>query len=219
MNMKHPLLFVSALLLMLFVMTSPLFAQDETIKVQKPVIQTPPMSVTYSPDYCEFSAKFPEEPYKIQECEDDAGTNCFEQVSFTRVYELSSTVTLRIVCNPSDPKVYSEYSAAVMGATLKGMTRDNYVKELHNSYREADGYKQAGLVAEGIKGMTDKIYVAQLWIGRQSVLTVEAQMIGEPNDAGDALFSVLLDNIGYTGVKLDDKKKEESDKKEEEEKK
>jgi hypothetical protein len=204
-----------SLMLLAMTISFAAFAQDEVTKVQKPVIKRPDMPSIYSPDYCEFTAKFPEEPYKAEQC--DADGKCFEQVSFTRVYELSSTVSLRVVCNPSEPNLYTEYTPAVMEAALKGMTRANYVKEINSSYREGDGYKQAGLVAEGVQGVTDKIYIAQLWIGRQSVMSIEAQMIGVPNDAGDVLFSTLLDNVGYTGVKKpapesenkDDEKKSE----------
>jgi hypothetical protein len=155
----------------------------------------------YSPDYCEFNASFPEEPYKLKQCEDGDQTKCFEQLSYTQVFELSATVTFRVVCNPSKPELFKQYSPQVMEAALKGMTREHYVKEIDSNYRDGNGYKQAGLVAQGTSGRSDKIYIAQLWIGQQSVMSVEAEMIGEPSDAADALFSSLLAGVQYSGIK------------------
>lgn len=208
------------LLAALMLMSFPAFAQapEITPKVEKPKINVPPMTHTYSPDYCEFSASFPDEPYKVQECEDPEKTKCFEQVSYTQVYDLSSTVALRVVCNPSPPEIYKDYTAEVLGLTLKGMTQNNYVETINDTFREEDGYKHAGLVAQGIEGRSDKIYIAQMWIGRQSVLTLEAEMVGEPNDAGDALFSKLLENVRYTGVKISKKDGDKDEEKDEEKK-
>lgn len=202
---------------MLLAMTTYVYAADEAKpeddkkteqSEEKPKEEAPAKAETptetgfpYSPDYCEFKANFPEEPYKLKQCDDTDPTKCFEQLSYTQVFELSSTVTFRVVCNPSKPELFKQYSPEVMEAALKGMTRAHYVKEIDSNFREGNGYKQAGLVAQGTSGRSDKIYIAQLWIGQQSVMSVEAEMIGEPNDAADALFSNLLKGVEYSGIK------------------
>jgi DNA polymerase II small subunit/DNA polymerase delta subunit B len=158
--------------------------------------------VEYSPEYCEFTARFPEEPYRLSYCPNPKSPEkCYEQASYTQVFELSSTVRLKVACTPSSEDLYTQYSPEVMQATLRGMTRRKYVKEIDHSQREGDGYKEAGLVAQGAEGRSDKIYIAQLWIGRHSVMTVEAEMIGETVDSADALLSSLLNGVRYTGVK------------------
>ena len=50
-------------------------------------------------------------------------------------------------------------------------------------------------------GNMPTIYIAQLWIGKQSAFSVEAELIGDAHDAADTLFSDVLKTIRYTGVK------------------
>lgn len=204
--MKHFLL----ILLLLFT-PLPVFAQDEETPAAEEEAQEEEAadpSLTYSPDYCEFSVTFPDAPYTSRRCEDEEKTRCYEQISYTQVYELSATVNFRIICNPVDESLYEDYSAQVMEATLRAMTKDSVVKEFNSAFREEDGFKQAGLVGEGKVGRMPMIYLAQLWIGKQSALSIEAELIGEAHNAADTLFSDILKTIHYSGVKeLDPPKK------------
>lgn len=155
--------------------------------------------VTYSPPPCEFSVTFPDEPYKRQECGDESKKEtCVEKISYTQVYEMASTVNFRLSCNPIGAEVIENYSKEVMEATLKAMTKDTVVKTFESSSREEEGYKQAGLVGEGKSGTMPTIYIAQLWIGKKSAMSVEAEMIGEPNKEADKLFSDILKSVRYT---------------------
>ncbi|MEM7650759.1 MAG: hypothetical protein AAF204_01595 [Pseudomonadota bacterium] len=159
-------------------------------------------SVTYSPDFCEFEITFPDEPYSVRRCEDpQTKERCYDLVSYTQVYEMSATVNFRVICNPVDESVYEDYSAQVMEATLKAMTKDSVVDDHQSAFREEDGYKQAGLVGEGKVGAMSTIYIAQLWIGKQSAFSVQAELIGEAHDTADQLFSDILKSVGYTGEK------------------
>ena len=45
-------------------------------------------------------------------------------------------------------------------------------------------------------GRTSTIYIAQLWIGKKSAFSVEAEVIGEGVDDADKLFSDILRSIG-----------------------
>ena len=128
---------------------------------------------------------FPDEPLTSRRCEDPEKTRCYDLVSYTQVYEMASTVNFRIICNPVDESLYDEYSAQVMEATLRAMTKRSVVDEFNSAFREEDGYKQAGLVGEGKVGSMPTIYIAQLWIGKQSVMSVEAELIGEAHNAAD----------------------------------
>lgn len=150
----------------------------------------------YSPEFCEFSVTFPSEPYKSRRCDKQADNKCYDLISFTQVYEMSSTVNFRVICNPIGEEIKAAYSPEVMKATLKAMTKQSVVQEFNTSYREEENYKQAGLVGEGLVGRTPTIYVAQLWIGEKSALSVEAELIGEPMDEADGLFSNVLKSVG-----------------------
>ncbi len=152
---------------------------------------------TYAPDFCEFSVTFPEAPYKTRRCEDEAKAKCYDQISYTKVFALSSTVNFRVICNPIGEEVKEKYNAEVMKSTLRAMTSRSAVQTFETSFREEERYKQAGLVGSGLVGKTPTLYIAQLWIGNRSALSVEAELIGEAADDADALFSEILRSVGY----------------------
>lgn len=151
---------------------------------------------TYSPDFCEFTATFPEEPYTSRKCEDDTENRCYDLVSYTQVFDLDTTVNFRVICNKISEEVHANYSGQIMEATLKAMTEDTVVKTFNTSFREEENFKQAGLVGEGKVGRTPTIYIAQLWIGKKSALSVQAELIGDSAEAADQLFSDVLRSIG-----------------------
>lgn len=198
MNGKLMLRFLALLLLL----PSLAFAQEDAVDT----------SSTYSPDFCEFSVTFPSAPYKSRRCEKEVSNKCFDLVSYTQVYEMSSTVNFRVICNPIGDQIKDAYSPEVMQATLKAMTKQSVVQEFNTSFREEENYKQAGLVGEGLVGRTPTIYVAQLWIGKNSALSVEAELIGEPMADADSLFSDVLKSVGLKGGPSEAESEPEDDK-------
>ena len=155
---------------------------------------------TYSPDFCEFTISFPSEPYTSRRCENELSKDrCYDLVSYTQVYDLSSTVNFRVICNPVGDDVIKSYSEEVMKATLRAMTKKSVVSEYNTSFREEESgkYKQAGLVGEGLSGRTPTIYIAQLWIGEKSAFSLEAELIGEPDEGPDELFRNVLMSVGH----------------------
>ena len=158
-------------------------------------VATNELSYRYGPEYCEFEARFPSEPYITQRCDHEDGDQCFDHVSFTQVFGLDSTINFRIICNPVESSVISDYSGEVMAATLRAMSKQTHVDVQNTAYREAASYKQAGLVGEGLSGNTQMIYIAQLWIGQKSAMTVEAELIGDALSEADQLFSDILRSV------------------------
>ncbi len=156
-----------------------------------------PVPSTYRPDYCEFAVTFPAEPYTSRRCDSENEKTCYDLVSFTKVFDLDATVNFRVICNPVNAEIYSHYTGEVMELTLKAMTKRSVVQTFDTSFREEEGYKQAGLVGEGHAGTQSTVYIAQLWIGRGSALSVEAEMIGGPTDASDKLFSDVLQSVHF----------------------
>ena len=178
-------------LILLLLIPCAAFAQNEENTILEEKV---PLSNTYSPDYCEFTVTFPSEPYKSRRCEGE--DRCYDLISYTQVYDMASTVNFRFICNPIGEEILEAYSEDVMRATLKAMTKQSVVEEFNTSYREEEDYKQAGLVGEGLSGRTPTIYIAQLWIGSQSALSVEAELIGEPMVEADELFRDVLASVG-----------------------
>jgi hypothetical protein len=173
--------------------------EEEAPAEEKRVANPALHPMTYSPDYCEFTVGFPDEPLIENVCENGNPDRCFDQVSFIHTFDLQATVSFRVICNKIDKEVYKHYSAAVMEATLKEMTKKTTVQTFDTSYREEKGYKQAGLVGEGKMGRSSTIYLGQLWIGSQSAMSVEAEIVGDPNHDADLLFSNVLKSVKYIG--------------------
>ena len=154
---------------------------------------------TYAPDYCDFSATFPEEPYIINQCEDPNNKDtCYNLISYTKVFGLSSTVRAEIICNPGSPELFEKFSTGVMEATVREMTKDTVSQTFEVKSREEEEYRHTSLFGKGRKGLQDTIYIAQLWASKNSIMSVEAEMIGQQSDEADALFANILGNIGHT---------------------
>ena len=136
---------------LLFWIATSCFASLALLAITNPLYAQTQNSYEYSPSPCEFKADFPEEPYITKQCAANDPKNCFEKASYTQVYELNATVSVSIVCNPSTEKLYQDYTKEVMDTALKGTSRSHAVKLIDQSFREDDGYKQAGLVGEGTK--------------------------------------------------------------------
>ena len=75
--------------------------------------------------------------------------------------------------------------------------------------------KVASLSGSGKTGLNENIYVAELWIGRNSVFTIEAELIGEHHESADQAFGSILQSVGLKDapVKAEDGKKKEDGKK------
>ncbi len=173
------------------VLCTPALAQDEVATK----LDTP----QYSPDYCEFTATFPEEPYITSRCEnpDDPNT-CFNLISYTKVFEPSASLRVEIICNPSTPAMYEQFQPETMEKTVTAMTQGSVIEAFELSTRQDDEYRQTGLVGKGRKGLDDTIYLAQLWIGQSSIMSVEAELSGIQMDESDKMFADILGSIGYT---------------------
>jgi hypothetical protein len=164
------------------------------------VIEPKDLTHKYSPDYCEFETSFPEEPYIENKCDGGEDRNkCYDLVSYTQTFALDATVTMRVVCNKIGQDIKDKYDETVMIKTLEAMTKEKVVQQFSTSYREdEDGnYRLAGLVGEGKLGMIPSIFIAQMWLGKNSAMTIEAELVGEQFNESDALFRDLLRGVSY----------------------
>lgn len=179
---RKRLLTILSTALAIFIHSSPAHAEGEYV---------------YSPAYCDFTATFPEEPQISKMCEDKDPTACYDLVSYTKVFDMASTVQIDIICNPSTEKVYDSLTAEKMIETVINMTKDTVLKTDNTSSRDGEGYRQAGLVGTARMGMDESIFLAQLWSSKTSLMSVKAQLIGEQRDASDELFAKILRTIGH----------------------
>lgn len=170
-------------IVLLLLITSPALAEDE------------PEGVTYSPDYCGFEITFPSQPYTMRKCEDKSEKRCYEEVSFTKVFSINTSIKITAICNTIGDDIYQAYDEEVMKATLKAMTKDNVLETYDLTFGETAEYKQAGLIGQSEQGRTSSLYIAQLWINDSSAFSIEAELIGEMMDKADETFSLVLKSV------------------------
>lgn len=203
------------LLFALIGLTFVLDARAETSDGLKPGETSKLDTKSYSPDYCDFSATLPEEPYISKRCEDDSKEEtCFNLISYTKVFDMASTVKIEIICNPSDPKMYEQLTEETMETTVRAMTKETVIEAYEVNSRDETVYRQSGLVGKGRVGMDESIYIAQLWSSPKSLMSVEAQIIGAQMDESDKMFAAILKSIGYVGEHKSEKDSEEKPKEE-----
>ncbi len=149
----------------------------------------------FAPDFCDFEITFPEPPVVQQKCLPDGG--CFDVNSYTMVYDLQTTVDVTVTCNPSTPDAYEEYNEGVMKAALSGMIDNKNLTSHEVRYQtlKDQKVKNAALTGAGITGRSEKIYSGQLWIGPNSVFTVQAELIGSAHTDADKSFRDILASI------------------------
>ncbi|MCK6418928.1 MAG: hypothetical protein L6Q57_08365 [Alphaproteobacteria bacterium] len=194
------LLVLVALLALSFADT--LSAQEEKNQeeIQKEeASETKKKEPSFPPPFCNFTISFPQEPdiQKICDKKNKARINCFEQARYTYTYTDGSKIDVRAICNRMTQDIYDHYSERVMDMTVKAMINRALMDHYETSYRAETNYKQAALVGEGKRNRKPTIFIAQLWIGQQSSLSVEAEMSNEKNKLADEVFSKLLKSIHY----------------------
>lgn len=152
----------------------------------------------YSPDYCQFTVTFPDDAYETHKCENpEDPTTCYDLITYTKVFDLSTTVRFEIICNPGSPELYENFTEKVMEDTVKAMTKDTVVETYEVRTNQREEYRHTGLVGKGKKGLYDTLLITQLWIADQSIMSVEAEVIGETREDADRLFAEILQTIGY----------------------
>ncbi len=183
-------------LIPLLLLTAPLHAEeekkDEAQAEEAKKVEADDKATRFAPDFCDFEITFPEPPAIAQKCIED---KCYDVHSYTMVYDLQTTVDVSATCNPSTPEDYKRYNDQVLKAALYGMI-DNRNLTSHNiKFTQMETVKNASLTGTGITGSQEKIYTGQLWIGPNSVFTVQAELVGSAHEQADTSFGKILSSI------------------------
>ena len=180
--------------LLIILLTTPASAEDK--KLDDILAENnPPPAGYYSPEFCDFEITFPEKPYTSKRCPSGTGQECYNIHGFMMVYDLTTTVDVTANCAPSTPENYNRYNEAVVKAALNGMVSRANIKNFTISTQNVEETRQGSLLGTGTHGKQDTIYNAQLWVGQNSILTVEAKLIGADHDKADKVFSYILKSM------------------------
>ncbi len=147
----------------------------------------------FAPDFCDFEMTFPEAPLTSERCLPSG--QCYTLQTYTMVYDLHTTVDISVNCTPSTTESFGQYSKGVMKAALAGMIEERNLDTYDINYSEDEKTKSASLTGTGKTGAQDKIYTAQMWIGQNSVFTVQAELIGGAHDVADKSFGDILKSL------------------------
>lgn len=165
-----------------------------------------PETYRFEKSGCDFTVEFPEAPYTSKRCSEPDPTNltrardCYEVVTYTQIYDMTTTVNVSLSCNKSSQTAYEQYSESVMRATLQGMANQNALDDASINFKQVEGMNMAGLSGTGRTGRQDQIYIAQLWVSEHSVMTIEGQIIGDARHDADKTFSDILRSISFNGM-------------------
>ena len=182
----------------------PLAAKDKTEQKKEEAEQKPSIEETkfrYAPEFCDFEMTFPDAPYKARKCPEGAKGKCYNLNSYTMVYDHRTTIDVSVTCVPSTAGKYERYSEAVIHTALKGMTKRMPLTDYKIDTVERKNSRHGFLIGNGTRGRQDTIYNAQLWIGQNSVMSVEATLIGAEHPTADQVFSEILRTIHEKGKK------------------
>jgi len=186
--------------LMMLFLAFPALAQDAEPKPETPQ----ETGIRHAPPGCDFEVTFPEAPARARRCpggqpagsQQTAGSKCYDVTSYTKVYDLSTTVDVSVTCTPSSPAALQRYGEPVMRAALEGMVARKTVRDYEISVRDVDKtIRQASLTGTGTTGRQEKIYTAQIWVGPASLMTVQAELIGAAHGEADTAFGQILESI------------------------
>ncbi len=159
-----------------------------SVQAQEPL--KPPF--IYSPPSCDFEIKFPEKFFKHQKCVDGA---CSEIVSYAKTIK-DSTGDVRLTCDAKTADDITKIKNTDLKASAKELADNAGLR----SYGEdtatlPDGTLSAVTIALGNRGDKETIYTGQYWIGKKSLLTLEAEMRGPSNKDIEKIYTDILESV------------------------
>ena len=185
-----------ALFIMTLLVAFPAQAKDKEESFEDIVAETalPDGAYRYAPEACDFEMIFPSDPYIARRCP-QGQASCYDVTGFTYVYDVTTSVDITVTCVPSTPAEYKAYSPPIIKTALQGMSRRKNIEGAEINAREKEGYRVGSLLGATKRGKQNGIYNAQLWVGQNSLMTIEAQLIGPSHPKADIAFGDILSSV------------------------
>ncbi len=148
----------------------------------------------WAPDDCEFQMTFPGEPHAIRRCHNKMPDKCMEMTGYTEVFELDATVNIYVSCNPSEISLRKDFTPDLLRTTLLARPNADLLEVYDISQSDTPDALIGALfgAGESPNGNDQMVYIAQLWVGNSSLLTLEAELIGTQSDDVDKAFANIL---------------------------
>lgn len=159
----------------------------------------PEGSIRHKPADCDFEITFPGKPYTAQRCPKEDEINitkeCYDLTGYTMVYDVTTTIEVTMTCVPSTQEQYKKYNENVIRMALEGMIKRADITQHEINTTEKEDMRLGSLLGSTTRGKQNSIYNAQLWVGQNSVMTIEAKLIGPEHAKADKAFSDILSSI------------------------
>jgi len=169
---------------------------------------------TYAPDFCDMQVTFPEKPFIETKCLNaGAERNCTDIVTFKKIAPPDASVNFRVTCVEYTPEELATYTNEIVEKTLEKLLSDQGFEAYDVSSDDVDDVRRSTTMSVGTKDNIPYIYSGQIWIGKKSMFTIEAQMKGDKNDDIEATFANILRETYPVGLKLPETKTIQADQK------
>lgn len=151
----------------------------------------------YAPKNCEFKVNYPEQPSLAEACNPEDPKDCYEVSNFIQVLAMDSSIRINSTCNNAEPGMLERYNGDVMEYTLGTMAKQR-VDEFETGFNDHGIAKQAVVLGnQKVTEESEGVYMAQLWIGKRSVFTIEGQITGVASAEADRIFSSIFQSIRH----------------------
>lgn len=173
---------------------SPALAEEKKQETEKSEKEKPLTEGLYAPDFCDFEITFPEKPNETERCPQSI-SKCYKITNYVMVYDVTTSVDVSATCVPSNETNFKRYNKQVIDNVLKGMARKAELENGSVNTIEEDGVRKGSLLGSGTYGKQQRIYNAQIWVGPNSIMTVEAKLTGGENAKADTAYTNILKSI------------------------
>lgn len=152
---------------------------------------------TYSPDGCEFEITLPGEPFSTRRCHDEMPDKCALMTGYTQVFNLDATVNFYVSCKPDNTGLRKQFTPDLMRTSLLARPDVQQLQVYDISYNDTKEALMGALFGAGQSksGGDEMIYVTQLWIGDNSVMTFEGEMIGQDIPEAEEMFAKVMASL------------------------
>ncbi len=171
----------------------------------------------YSPEGCDFRMTLPSEPQRTRRCHPYMRDNCALMDGFTKVYNMQSTINIYVTCEKTSRDTRRDYTQDVLQTLLLARPGIDDLETYQLTFEENERETVGALFGAGPSPtgyVAPMIYVAQFWVGEHSMMTIEAELIGENYDPADQAFAAILHSIhhvDFTPVPIETSAPDEAD--------
>lgn len=160
----------------------------------------------YQSETCDFTLELPEGVEVTRQCsplEEGEDETCVEQLRYTKTVQGNASIHIDLSCNSIGQIPYDNYNKEKMLFTAESylLSQGNTLDDYELRYIGHENSKRVLVFGSGKSGLSDMIYFGHVWLGRNSLMSMNARIIGAGNELADNVFKSILVSLAN---KVDD---------------